>query len=582
MNTRDTGRPNLLPHPRSVAWLGGPVQAGPVSTRYVRDLPPQGYRLRVCDQGIWIEAADPAGERYARLTLAQLADPDRRELVHPVVIEDWPDLLVRGVMLDISRDRVPALPYLKGLLDRLASWKINHVQLYMEHTFAYGAHAAVHRDASPLTAAEIRELDLYCQSRGIELAANQNSLGHMERWLKHPQYSHLAFEPEGSVNSLGLRRPPMTADPRHPETHALVAGLLEELLPHFASRRVHLGLDETWELPPDQPDLLLAWLARLLELPALRDRDVLVWSDMFRGHAQPLAHLERRVTLCEWGYEADHPFTAGLAALEAQGLVAWACPGTSSWLSLLGRVDVAEANCRAAMAAAADSTARALLMTDWGDNGHHQPAAISDPGFVWAAALSWCQQSHASIDMAAALDRHCYGAGSHGLGETVLALGRIASLVKPGLQNMSALAAPFYYPEFTVGTGLTNGVGREQIDQARAILVQAQQKLRSACPQEANGLQAKEELSWAVDLGLWLTDNFRYRLEQDGTLRHTPHAVRRALALRLTRLAENYAQMWLQRSRPGGLKDSLKWFARLLIHLDGGPTLTDSPTRLRV
>ena len=76
---------------------------------------------------------------------------------------DWPDLAERGVMLDVSRDKVPTMATLYEIVDRLAEWKVNHLELYAEHTFAYADHELVWQDASPLTAAEIRELDAYCR-----------------------------------------------------------------------------------------------------------------------------------------------------------------------------------------------------------------------------------------------------------------------------------------------------------------------------------------------------------------------------------------------------------------------------------
>ena len=48
-----------------------------------------------------------------------------------------------------------------------------------------------------MTHEEIREIDAYCEDRGIELVPNQNSFGHMERWLKHEQYKEIAECPEG-------------------------------------------------------------------------------------------------------------------------------------------------------------------------------------------------------------------------------------------------------------------------------------------------------------------------------------------------------------------------------------------------
>ena len=45
-------------------------------------------------------------------------------------IRDWPDFARRGVMLDISRGRVPKLETLLDLAEKLADFKINELQLY--------------------------------------------------------------------------------------------------------------------------------------------------------------------------------------------------------------------------------------------------------------------------------------------------------------------------------------------------------------------------------------------------------------------------------------------------------------------
>ena len=95
-------------------------------------------------------------------------------------------------MLDISRDKVPTMATLFSLVDLLAELKINQLQLYTEHTFAYRNHPAVWAKASPMTGDEILQLDQYCRERFIELVPNQNSFGHMEQWLKLPQYRDLA------------------------------------------------------------------------------------------------------------------------------------------------------------------------------------------------------------------------------------------------------------------------------------------------------------------------------------------------------------------------------------------------------
>src|SRR5439155_17149515 len=165
---------------------------------------PQGYTLLIRPGEISINGHDAAGLFYGRQTLVQLRR-QLRESLPCLRIEDWPDFANRGVMIDISRDKVPTMPTLFALVDSLAELKINQLQLYTEHTFAYRAHREVWKDASPMVPEEIRPLDSYCVERHIELVPNQNSFGHMERWLKHKTYEHLAEKPDGFTFPWGTR-----------------------------------------------------------------------------------------------------------------------------------------------------------------------------------------------------------------------------------------------------------------------------------------------------------------------------------------------------------------------------------------
>ena len=241
---------DLLPRPRSLEAGEGTVPRRTPETGVDPSLPAEGYRLEISPQRVHLAAADDAGRFYGRATLDQLARGMDGEL--PVcTITDWPDLPVRGVMLDISRDKVPTTATLEALVDRLASWKVNQLQLYMEHTFAYAGHEQVWAEASPLTAEEVRGLDAFCRQRHVELVPNQNCLGHMGRWLRHERYRPLAVAPDG-WSFHGRWRAPTTLDPANPASLALVRELLGQLLPCFTSTRVHVGLDEPFELPPDR------------------------------------------------------------------------------------------------------------------------------------------------------------------------------------------------------------------------------------------------------------------------------------------------------------------------------------------
>ena len=144
----------------------------------------------------------------------------------------------------------------------------------------------------------------------------------------------------------------MTLDPANPGSLALVRELLGELLPLFSSRRVNIGLDETWELPRERLGEYFEWVATLRALPELEGREVIIWGDMFSGHADLVAQLPAGVTVCEWGYDAWYPFLERTALLAEAGIPFWVAPGTSAWLSIAGRVTNSITNCREAVEAA--------------------------------------------------------------------------------------------------------------------------------------------------------------------------------------------------------------------------------------
>lgn len=553
---------NLLPLPRHLALDGPPVEPSEPTVTIDAGLPPQGYRLEIGADSIRIDAADDAGAFYARATLAQLRAELGAQLPSGAV-EDWPDLPVRGVMLDISRDKVPTLETLRDLIDRLASWKINHVELYSEHTFAYRDHELVWRDASPLTASEIRELDAFCIARHVELTPNQNALGHFERWLRHPEYRQLALAPDGFTDDFGRRRGPTTIDPTNPGSLALVRSLLAELLPNFTSKRVHVGLDEPWELPESRVDDYLAWVAQLRALPELDGYELLVWSDVLAGKPERLAAVPAGVTICEWGYEADSDFEARGAAYAAAGVPFWVSPGTSSWITILGRWTNMVDTTRHAVAAALAHGGGGMLTTDWGDQGHLQHLPISEPGLAYAAAVSWAYDANVGIDLAATVSAVVYADASGELGAALYELGDLHLAITPQFPNISTLVMHLYYPQIPLGHSFTRGVTPAELDDVAVRLGDVRGRLARATPARADGEIVVRELENAVDLVALLVRDAQLRLAGDGLLGSVPDDARAELADTLQVVADEHREIWLLRNRPGGLADSHAWLDNL-------------------
>lgn len=361
------------------------------------------------DAPVRIAAVDSVGLRQALTTLRQLITQYGHALPS-LHIADSPAFATRGVMLDVSRCKVPTTEQLKQTLDLLASLKFNHVQLYTEHTFAYNGHEEVWADASPITPDEVRELDAYAASRGIEFAANQNCFGHLASWLKRPRYQPLAeIEGDGVWKFMQWeRRGPFSLCPIEPGSEALVRDLLGQLLPHFRSPLVNIGCDETFDVGwgrsqaevarraaerfagnEDQAraSLFFDFVVKIAAIAHAHNKRPMMWADIALHHPDMLARLPKDMIGLAWGYEPDARFREECGYLSRHDLAAWVCPGTSTWRSITGRTTESRGNMLAA--AACSDVASGFLICDWGDVGHMQQWPLTMLRLADAAEAAW-------------------------------------------------------------------------------------------------------------------------------------------------------------------------------------------------
>ncbi len=557
----------------TTAWLdgshiGATVRIDPGAVEY-----PQGYTLTIAPTGVEIVAHDAAGAFYAAMTLTQIARQADGPSLPCLHILDWPDFPHRGVMLDVSRDKVPTLETLFELLDQLAEWKVNQFQLYTEHTFAYRNHATVWRDASPLTGEEILELDAFCRARYIELVPNQNSFGHMLRWLQHPQYAHLAEAPDGFTFPWGrVSKEPFSLSPTDPGSLALMAELFDELLPHFTSEEFNVGCDETWDVgqPGTRSEqaakakgegrVYLDYLKQVHTLVADRGRRMQFWGDIIIKHPELIPELPGDAIALEWGYEADHPFDEHGKAFAESGIPFYVCPGTSSWNALAGRTDNALGNLWNAAENGLKHGAIGFLNTDWGDNGHWQPLPVSYLGFAYGAAVSWAAAQNRALDVPRALDRHAFRDQGGVMGRLAYDLGNVYRLPGPALHNNSPLVRLLNAPEAPL-----DGLTAAGLEQAEAAIDEIVTALDSAQMIRLDADLVMDEFDLVGCLLKHACRLGRARLvAPGGTVRAIPAEVRAHLAEELDAMIDEYRRIWLARNRSGGLADSAGRLEELL------------------
>jgi hypothetical protein len=525
----------------------------------------QGYRLAITPDAIRLVAHDAAGQYYGLATLLQVvrvawlgAEASVFDL--PCAdVHDWPDFPVRGVMLDISRDKVPTLETVFTLVDRLAEWKVNQFQLYMEHTFAYSRHRQVWQAASPFTPDEIRALDRFCRDRHVELVPNQNSFGHMHRWLKFPRYAPLA-ELHGHSVRHWWGTGPFSVCPLDPGSIALFEELYAELLPNFTSRLFNVGCDETWDLGSGRSRsecervgvgrVYLDYLLKIHRAVSDQGRRMQFWGDIILEHPELVPELPDDVIALDWGYEADHPFAEQTEVFARSQREFYVCPGTASWCSLAGRTANALANLRSAAEHGLKNGATGFLNTDWGDRGHWQPLPVSDLGFAYGAALSWCRTNNVDLDVRRALSQHAYWDPSGTSGQVAYDLGEVYRIPRHVPGNGSALFwAIAQAPDHFRNEYATTTVA--EFEQAQAAIEAAAGTIELFRSRRPDADLLTREWRLAAEL---LRHGVRHGLTALGAVpAETVPDAREALV-------PEYEAVWLARNRPGGLADSVSRF----------------------
>lgn len=590
---------SLFPRPRRFDRTPGPGARTAVAPDVVHDsdVPAQGYRLRTGPEGVELAHSDDAGLRYGLDTL----DQARR---HPdfetgtLLIEDHPDFPVRGFMLDCSRDRVPTRRTLLRYLDLAVRARLNHFELYLEHTFAWREHSNVWEAASPFTPEDLRWLDDECASRGIELVPALNCLGHMERWLMHEEYRHLAECPDGFQWG-DDHRIAATMEPTD-QAADLALSLITEVVACVRSKTVNIGADEPFELglgasadevaARGRGDVYFSYVERLLQPLTEQGYTVGFWADIFAEHPELMGRVPTGAVPIVWQYDApslaaavidgadetlrrhweDIAFDVDTTRQGARGRAThligagepfWVAPGTSTWQSFTGRLENAVENLADVARLGIDVGSTGYLTTQWGDHGMHDGYVTAFVPLLLSGAMAWSVDANDEHDLADLADRFVTLDPTGRTGRALVHAGRATAALDSPLLNASQA--------FTVLHRAGNipahsWPGRAGIDAADRVLAEALELLDGAAPGSQDGDLVLAELAHLIAWSRLGLDVLRLGHGGLDTLSAEAAVV---LLHRLDSLREDFRPLWLARSRPGGLDDSVGRFDALRARL---------------
>jgi hypothetical protein len=562
--TDDPAEPALVLQLDTPVHCRGPMPSPDGFTRLE-----QGYTLKIAENETLVIGNSPVGLAHGIRTLTQiavLAGPQWPALT----IEDEPAFRVRGVSYDVSRGRVPTLEFLQRLADRLAAFKINHLQLYVEHVFDFPFDPQIACGCTPLTAEELRDFDTYCSARGIALVPSLACCGHMARILGLPAYRELAevgTDKTWTQMTWVERTRGLTLDVTNPRSRELLAQMLGEYLPMFSADRVNVCCDETFDLGAGRGKsaaeqrgtgrLLLEHLLWLRETCGAHGKRIQCWGDMLKKYPELLDELPRDVTVLNWSYVADADYDSTKLFRDA-GLDTYVCPGASGWNRVINDINVADVNIRGHAAAGHECGAAGVLNTEWGDHGHVAPPACNMPALALGAALAWNPDRPDRAGFDNAFGNLWYGGG----GREMLAAWRVAIEAS----DVPRIWPAFYAPLSTCSVAESfDTVALERWQKTAAAAARAVADLTDVPDERAADLA---ELQVAFSLHGFVGQRLALGRLLAEDIQLVPATELRAFAQACRVQAKMYQQVWPLSSKRSHLDEVLFVFARLAIEAD--------------
>ncbi|MCU4176050.1 beta-N-acetylhexosaminidase [Carboxylicivirga sp. N1Y90] len=528
----------------------------------------QSYTIDINQCNISISAGSSVGLKYGLISLSQVLQYAKENDGIPCLyIADRPDFERRSIMLDISRDKVPTMQTLYMLVDKFTSWKINELQLYTEHTFAYENHETVWKNASPMTAEQIQKLDSYCKANFIDLVPNQNSFGHMKRWLIHEEYEHLAELTKPGKTIWGMRSR-NSLSPVEPGSLDLMKDLYAQLIPNFSSQYFNIGCDETVELGVGKSKALCAEIGKgrvyldfVLELKEevdKYDKTVQFWGDIILHYPKLIPEIPKDMISLVWGYNPNHPFDKECAKFKEAGLEYYVCPGTSTWNSILGRNEHAFANLRNAAINGNEYDAMGYMITNWGDQGHWQPLSTSYPTFLYGAGLAWQTDANIDINIADNLSKFVLNDNSETAGQALVNLGNAYLQTGVETDNSNVFHQLLIRRKQPLKSDRwLNPVSKRDIDKTIDYINTNMAIIESVPMNCIDADIIKAELAQACALSLHACQLALVKLQTSNTdLANISQEDRNILIKELEEIIKGHEQTWMLRNRIGGLSDS--------------------------
>lgn len=310
---------------------------------------------------------------------------------------------ILGVMIDCSRNAVMNVETVKKFVDLIKKIGYNTLMLYTEDTYEVDGQPFFGHLRGRYSKEEIREIDLYCNDKGIELIPCIQTLAHLDNLLKwRTEY----FDITDCDDILLID---------DEKTYKLIDDMLKTISQCFSSKKIHIGMDEAYRVGTgkyqslhgikDRFDIINGHLHKVCNLVEKYNMEPMIWNDMFCKLALNIdnqfqhvdaskiiekAKLPENVTLVYWDYYSTdyNHYDTMLKTNKMFGKKVIFAGGGWTWRGFAPDNDYSLKITDAALSACADNDIKDIFITLWGDDGAECSKFAILPSLVFSAELA--------------------------------------------------------------------------------------------------------------------------------------------------------------------------------------------------
>ena len=286
-------------------------------------------------------------------------------------------------MIDCSRNAVMNLNNLKLWIDILQALGFNALMIYTEDTYEIDGHPYFGYARGRYSKKELKEIDSYATSRGIEVIPYIQTLAHIEQIFRWCDYSDIC-----DCDDILL------CDDN--KTYQLIDDMFSTLEECFSTRIVNVGMDEAKNIGRgkyydlhgncDKKEMLLRHAKRVAKIAENHGFDICMWSDMFLHFATnsdkyfcPNAEIDEQISseiaenasLIYWDYykRSQQDYTNMLRLHEKLKNGSWFAGGIWTWDGFATQNRYSIEALKNNLESCRECGVENLIITTWGDGG---------------------------------------------------------------------------------------------------------------------------------------------------------------------------------------------------------------------